>query len=521
MKLHREVCDRARRSRDARFDGKFFIAVTSTRIYCRPICPARSPKDEHVRYYATAAAAEAAGFRPCLRCRPEASPGTPAWSGTSSVVSRALRLIGEGALDGDGVEKLADRLGVTDRHLRRLFVQHLGAAPIEVALTRRVHFAKQLLDETQLPIAQIAFASGFGSLRRFNGEMRRIFSRTPTELRKLARKRTDSPECYRFRLAYRPPYDWAQVIGFLAARATPGVELVEDNRYHRTIAVGGATGTIAIGPADSGCAVMLDVRFGDPRALLAIVERVRRMFDLGADPSVIAEQLSGDPLLRRPAAAHPGIRTPGAWDAFEIAVRAILGQQISVKAATTIAGRIANRWGAVVEGAGSLNRIFPTPDRLADAPLEEAGITSSRAATLRSLARAVRDRGVVFDGVSTTEALRAIAGIGDWTAQYVAMRALNKPDAFPSGDLVLRRMAGDCSARELDRRSERWRPWRAYAVMLLWQAAKDRDQQARRIPNAQTVLPRHSHLGRGRVGDRPERAAAARRQPARRRIGAR
>ena len=252
MELDRKVCDRARRSRDARFDGKFFIAVTSTRIYCRPICPARSPKDENIRYYATAAAAEAAGFRPCLRCRPEASPGTPAWSGTSSVVSRALRLIGEGALDRDGVETLADRLGVTGRHLRRLFVQHLGATPIEVALTRRVHFAKKLLDETQLPIAQIAFAAGFGSLRRFNGEMRRTFSRTPTELRKLARKRVDGPECYRFRLAYRPPYDWPQVIGFLAARATPGVELVEDNRYQRTIAIGGATGTIAIGPAESG-----------------------------------------------------------------------------------------------------------------------------------------------------------------------------------------------------------------------------------------------------------------------------
>lgn len=515
MELDRKACDRARRSRDARFDGKFFIAVTSTRIYCRPICPARSPKDENVRYYATAAAAEAAGFRPCLRCRPEASPGTPAWSGTSSVVSRALRLIGDGALDRDGVEALADRLGLTARHLRRLFVRHLGATPIEVALTRRVHFAKKLLDETRLPIAQIAFAAGFGSLRRFNGEMRRTFSRTPTELRKLARRRVGSPECYRFRLAYRPPYDWQQVIGFLAARATPGVELVEDNRYQRTIAVDGTTGTIAIGPAESGPALTLDVQFGDPRALLAIVERVRRMFDLGADPSVIAGQLSGDSLLRRAAAAHAGIRTPGAWDAFEVAVRAILGQQISVKAATTMAGRIAARWGSpmgsaecTVQGAeATLSRLFPAPDQLADAPLEEAGIISSRAATLRSLARAVRDGGVVFDGVSTLDALRAIPGIGDWTAQYVAMRALNEPDAFPSGDLVLRRMAGGCSARELERRSERWRPWRAYAVMLLWQAAKDRDEQTRRIRHAQTDSYLRGRAVRGdRAGDRHERA---------------
>src|SRR5687767_176416 len=262
MELDRKVCDRARRSRDARFDGKFFIAVTSTRIYCRPICPARSPKDENIRYYATAAAAQAAGFRPCLRCRPEASPGTPAWSGTSSVVSRALRLIGDGALDREGVEALADRLGVTARHLRRLFVQHLGATPIDVALTRRVHFAKKLIDETALPIAQVAFAAGFGSLRRFNGEMRRIFSRTPTELRKLARQRTGSSECYRFRLAYRPPYDWEQVIAFLAARATPGVERIDGNRYQRTIAIGGTTGTIAIGPAEHGSALTLDVQFG-------------------------------------------------------------------------------------------------------------------------------------------------------------------------------------------------------------------------------------------------------------------
>src|SRR5687768_14675562 len=244
MELNRLVCERARKSRDARFDGKFFIAVTTTRIYCRPICPARSPNDENIRYYPTAAAAQAAGFRPCLRCRPEASPGTPAWLGTSSVVSRALRLITEGALDRDGVEQLADRLGVTARHLRRLFVQHLGATPIDVALTRRVHFAKKLLDETRLPFTQVAFDAGFGSLRRFNGEIRRAYKRTPNELRRLARKQTVDPERYRFRLSYRPPYDWAAALAFLAARATPGVESVDPSTrcarsgqvaYRRTI----------------------------------------------------------------------------------------------------------------------------------------------------------------------------------------------------------------------------------------------------------------------------------------------
>jgi AraC family transcriptional regulator, regulatory protein of adaptative response / DNA-3-methyladenine glycosylase II len=416
------------------------------------------------------------------------------------VVSRALRLIGDGALDREGVEALADRLGVTARHLRRLFVQHLGATPIDVALTRRVHFAKKLLDETHLPIAQIAFAAGFGSLRRFNGAMRRAFSRTPTELRKKKGVETivpgksnrpvigenDPDPFYRFRLAYRPPYDWEQVIGFLSARATPGVEIVEANRYQRTIAIGNTHGTIAIAPAAQCAALQLDVRFSDPRALLSIVERVRRIFDLDADPAVIASQLSGDPLLRRALVAHDGIRTPGAWDAFEITVRAILGQQISVKAATTIAGRIAARWGTPVAGPDALNRLFPTPERLTHAPLEEAGLTSARASTLRSLAATVSSGAVVFDGVSTIGALRAIPGIGEWTTQYVAMRALNEPDAFLSSDLILRRMAGDCSARELERRSEAWRPWRAYSVMLLWQAANDRDRQTRRN--------RHDHV---------------------------
>lgn len=515
MELDRRICDRARRSRDARFDGKFFIAVTSTKIYCRPICPARSPNDENIRYYATAAAAQAAGFRPCLRCRPEASPGTPAWQGTSSVVSRGLRLITEGALDRDGVDALADRLGVTARHLRRLFVQHLGATPLEVALTRRVHFAKKLLDETRLPMSQVAFAAGFGSLRRFNGEMRRTYSRTPTQLRKLARQKpspADAPSAssYSFRLAYRPPYDWPAMMAFLAGRATPGVEQVEADRYSRTILIDGMPGTIAISPAAGGGALALEVRIGDPRALLTIVERVRRMFDVGADPAVIADQLGHDKLLKRPLAAHPGIRTPGAWDPFELSVRAILGQQISVAAATTIAGRLAARWGtSLAEDA----RLFPTPAQLADAPLEEAGIIRARAETLRSLARAVRDGTVCFDGVTTHQSLRAIGGIGEWTAQYIAMRALNEPDAFPTGDLVLRRMAGGCSARELERRSEGWRPWRAYAVMLLWQAARDLDRRNRRHQHVQvdrSSRGRDVTVGRG-VGRRGPATESSRR----------
>jgi len=478
MELDQSACDRARRSRDARFDGRFFIGVTSTRVYCRPICPARAPKDEHVRYFPSAAAAEAAGFRPCLRCRPEASPGTPAWLGTSGLVSRALRLIGEGALDGDGVERLADRLGVTARHLRRLFLQHLGATPLEVALTRRVHFAKKLLDETTLAFEQVTLASGFGSLRRFNSQIRRTYARTPTELRRLARQHVvaDS-ECYRLRLAYRPPYDWDALLTFLGARATPGVESVDESHYRRTITVDGNNGTIEVSHLESRSALGLEVRFPDPRALLVIVERVRRLFDLAADPTAIAEHLGADSLLRGSLARHPGIRIPGAWDGFELAVRAILDAQLSARAATTIAGRIASRFGSPMALGGDLERLFPTPAQLASSALEHAGVLPARAETIRSLARQVARGTIAFgpcvEASATASALRALPGLDGGTAAAIAMRALGEPDAFPSRDRVLRRRAGHRTARELDRRAEAWRPWRAYAAMLLWQSAED------------------------------------------------
>ena len=274
------------------------------------------------------------------------------------------------------------------------------------------------------------------------------------------------------------------VIGFLAARATPGVERVESDQYTRTISIDGKPGTIAVMPAPAAAALILDVDVDDSRSLLMIVERVAQMFDVGADPAVIADQLSGDPLLKQSLAAHSGIRTPGAWEPFELTVRAVLGQQISVKAATTIAGRVVTRWGTSIDSPSGLTHLFPTAAQLKDAPLEEAGIIAARANTLRAVARAVCDGSLCFDATSTLTTMRAIPGIGEWTAQYVAMRALNEPDAFPSGDLVLRRMAGDCSARELDRRSEAWQPWRAYAVMLLWQAARDLDHQQRRTRHA-------------------------------------
>ena len=483
MQLDQRVCDRARRSRDARFDGRFFIGVTSTGIYCRPICPARTAKDEHVRYFPTAAAAEAAGFRPCLRCRPEASPGTPAWLGTSGVVSRALRLISNGALDDEGVESLAERLGVTGRHLRRLFIQHLGATPLDVAMTRRLHFAKKLLDETALPMNQVAFASGFRSLRRFNSQIRRTYSRTPTELRRRgAQQPASEPGRYRFRLAYRPPYEWEDLLAFLSARATPGVESAGPGYYRRTITINGKHGVIEVSPLESRAALVVDVRFPDPHALLSIVERVRRIFDLGADPAVIREHLIDDPLLRGPLERHPGVRTPGAWDGFELAVRAILGQQVSVRAATTIAGRVACTFGQAIVDDRGLNRLFPTAETLSGAELENAGVMPARARTIRALARRVVEGSISFEtgrgGEAAAQALMTVPGIGDWTAQYIAMRAYGEPDAFPNGDLVLQRMAGSCTAKDLARRSEAWRPWRSYAVMLLWQSAAD----ARQLP---------------------------------------
>lgn len=499
--------DAARRSRDARFDGRFFIGVTTTRVYCRPVCPVPAPRDEHVRYFPTAAAAEAAGFRPCLRCRPEASPGTPAWSGTSAIVSRALRLIADGALDTNDVEQFAAAIGVTARHLRRLFLRHLGATPTAVALTRRLHFAKKLIDETGLRFGDIAIAAGFGSLRRFNGVIRETYARTPTELRRLALrtrcKRAKGAKgatgakgpsvakkpgtlapwppgtltAYRFTLTYRPPYDWDAMLGFLRTRAIPHVEVVEGSVYRRTIAINGSAGTIAIAPRPQRSELSLEVRLAQPSSLLAIVERVRRLFDLGADPVVVSEQLARDPLIGRVLTRHAGLRVPGAWDGFELAVRAILGQQISVRAASTIAGRVAQLFGSAVEGPAPLDRLFPVPAQLADAPLERAGVIAARAQTIRCLARAVDSGAIALapcaDPEPTLAALRLLPGIGEWTAQYIAMRALGEPDAFPKGDLVLQREAGVRTPRDLGRLAETWRPWRAYAVLALWQQATD------------------------------------------------
>ncbi|MFQ5525208.1 MAG: DNA-3-methyladenine glycosylase 2 family protein [Thermoanaerobaculia bacterium] len=482
MQLDPRICERARLSRDARFDGRFYVGVLTTGIFCRPICPAPSPKPANVRFFASAAAASHAGLRPCLRCRPEASPGTPAWNGTSATVARALRQLDAGAVDEGGVELLAARVGVGARHLCRLFQKHLGASPIAVAQTRRLLFAKKLLDETELKIADVAFAAGFGSVRRFNDLFRRTYDRTPGELRRLSRPPVSQAHgelphsAVTLLLPYRPPLDWSALIGFLQPRAIPGVETIGDDFYRRNIAIGTSRGRIEVRFDPGGNSLRLAIDFPDSTALLPIATRVRRLFDLDADPAEVSGQLAADPTLRPLAAKRPGLRVPGAWSGFEIAVRALLGQQVTVKGATTLAGRLVERYGPPAAHGFT----FPPAQRLVRARFAGVGLTRARAAALRSLAAACAQGALRLDpGVDvdrTLAELQHLDGIGDWTAQYVAMRALSEPDAFPSTDLGLleagARLASSGKDRltpaRLRRFAEPWRPWRAYAAMHLW-----------------------------------------------------
>jgi AraC family transcriptional regulator, regulatory protein of adaptative response / DNA-3-methyladenine glycosylase II len=479
--LDLRALDRARVSRDPRFDGKFFVAVTSTRIYCRPVCPVRSPKPSHIRYYATAAAAAEAGYRPCLRCRPEAAPGSPAWSGTSAVVGRALRLIDDGALDAGSVDALAARVGIGPRHLHRLFVEHVGAPPIAVAHTRRLHFAKRLIDESPLSMTDVAAAAGFNSVRRFNAVFQSVYRRSPRELRRLGRggRGTDDRGAVVLELAFRPPYDWNQVRAFLAARAIPGVEHVDERTYSRTVALGEGDAIVTVHAPAGRNALELRVQGASPKALIQLVSTARRAFDLAADPAAIAHAFESDRLLGSRVKRRPGLRIPGAWDPFECAVRAVLGQQVSVAAARTLAARLVARAGRnLTTGSPYLTRAFPSPAALARADLGGIGLMPTRAAAVRRLAEAVADGSVEFDGPveDVTARLAALPGLGLWTAQYVALRALGDPDAFPSADLVLRRAAAaggaPLAARALERRADCWRPWRGYAALHLWCASQ-------------------------------------------------
>jgi AraC family transcriptional regulator, regulatory protein of adaptative response / DNA-3-methyladenine glycosylase II len=472
MNLSWQACNRARLSRDARFDGKFFIGVVTTGIYCRPICPSRTAKDANVRYFPSAAAAEEAGFRPCLRCRPECSPGTPAWLGTPSTVARALRLIDENGLANGGVESLAGRLGVGSRHLRRLFLQHLGATPSAVAQTRRLHFAKKLIDETSLPMIQVALAAGFGSVRRFNAAFRKFYHRSPTQLRCLLPRRSASLENeYLFRLHFRPPYHWRGMLHFLARRATPGVEAVDDRCYWRSISLDRHNGYFAVTCDSQANALLVRVQIGHPGLLFSIIGRIRSMFDLNADWPVIAKSLKSDPLLAPAVEAYPGLRVPGCWDGFELAVRTVLERHVNLEAAAELADRVVKSFGTPLSAAaGKLTHLFPSPEVLAHAQLDQLGLPACAADCIRSLAQAVWAAEIRFDGLVDCDALvsrlRRIRGITSSMAQYVAMRALREPDAFPCDDPQLLRNAAGLAGR-----AEAWRPWGAYAAMYLWSYA--------------------------------------------------
>ena len=493
MHLDAAACFRAAATRDARFDGRFFIAVKTTGIYCRPICPARTPKPENVIFFPSAAAAQEAGFRPCLRCRPETAPDVGAWKGSSNTVNRALALIELGALDdGKDVAALADRLGVGERQLRRLFRQHLGASPVSVAQTRRVHLAKQLLHETRLPMAEIALAAGFGSIRRFNETFQELFGKPPSALRReTAEDISAGPEGeVTLKLRYRAPYDWYAMLSFLAARAVTGMELVENGTYARVIDLDGAIGAVQVSQAPGEDALIAQVRFPKLSSLPTIIARLRRVFDLSADPQAINAHLSQDPALAPLVAGRPGLRAPGGWDGFELAVRAILGQQVTVGAAIALAGKLVAAYGEPAPlsatGDARLSHAFPRPERLAKEEIT-LGMPGARVKALTGLAAAVaEDPNILGIGRSLDEAvarLKALPGVGEWTAQYIALRGMREPDAFPAADVGLMRALADengkrPNAAALLERAEAWRPWRAYAAQHLWAASPTATEKA-------------------------------------------
>lgn len=471
--LDPEICERARRARDPRFDGRFFVAVRTTGIYCRPICPVRLPKPGNVHFFPSAAAAAEHGYRPCLRCRPELAPDNPYWPQHPPLVREALRRIAEGALDQYGVTQLAVRLGVTDRHLRRLFREHLGASPKALALSRRVLFAKQLISDSQLPLQQVATASGFGSVRRFNASFATYYGRPPGALRK---QREASPEPgFALHLPYRPPYDWPQIRDFLAARAIAGLECVSTDRYQRHFIARGQAGRLSLGHEASRLRFRLSVEHSDPSVLYAVAERCKRLLDLAAVPQDIQAHLARDPRLASVLQRHPGLRVPGAWDRFELCVRAVLGQQVSVAAARTLATRLVQRCGPALPGFGDEARLFPQAPHIATAELDGLGITGARIRSLKALAQAVCSGALNLneaDPAHIDQALATLPGFGPWTRAYIAMRALNDPDVLPAQDIVLRKAIGQSgaavSAQVLEYEAQAWRPWRSYAVMAVW-----------------------------------------------------
>jgi AraC family transcriptional regulator of adaptative response / DNA-3-methyladenine glycosylase II len=471
MMLDDTQCYRALLAHDARFDGRFFVGVRTTRIYCRPVCTVKPPLAKNCRYFPSAAAAEIEGFRPCLRCRPELAPGFATVDANRRLAQSAARLIDDGRLQESSLEDLAAQLSVTDRHLRRVFQQEFGVSPVEYAQTQRLLLAKRLLTDTDMTVLDVALASGFASLRRFNDLFKKRYRMTPGELRKSRGVKSPTDRLV-FDLAYRPPYDWPATLAFLAKRAITGVEFVDDKRYRRTMRAGKLAGWIEVVPAPKRAALRVTVSASLAAALPSVLSRVKALFDLACNPTEIAEALG--PLAK----ANPGLRLPGAVDGFEIAVRAILGQQVTEKAAITIAGRFVKAFGDPCETPfEGLDRLFPKPEAIAGLTQDDVakhGIIATRARAIIALAQALESGDLSLEPTAeidaTVAALEKIPGVGPWTAQYIAMRALAWPDAFPHPDVaVLKAMRHD-KPRDALANAEAWRPWRAYAVLHLWKS---------------------------------------------------
>jgi AraC family transcriptional regulator of adaptative response / DNA-3-methyladenine glycosylase II len=476
--LHPDLCYQALTARDARFDGRFFVGVSSTGIYCRPVCTVRVPKRQNCSFYPSAAAAESVGYRPCLRCRPELAPGNAAIDASARLAQQAASLIEDGLLADVSLEALAERLGVTDRHLRRVFAAEFGVSPVQFAQTQRLLLAKRLLHDSALPATEVALASGFGSLRRFNALFRQRYRLSPSALRR-APATPSRGDALIFELGFRPPLDWRTICGFFGARAIEGVEAIEGETYVRSITVGAdgarARGWIAVAPAAGKFALKVALSPSLVRTVPVVLARVKKVFDLACDPQAIAAALGAL------AEARPGLRLPGAFDGFEVAVRAVLGQQITVKAARTLAGRFVAAFGEPIETPfAGVQYLFPAPERIAalePSEIAERGVIASRARSIVMLARTVAEGGLALDpGASVEETLaklRAVPGVGDWTAQYIAMRALSWPDAFPASDYGVLKALGEKDPRRALARAEAWRPWRAYAVIHLWKSLEE------------------------------------------------
>ena len=471
MELDFERCYRAVDSRDQRFDGWFYTAVRSTGIYCRPSCPAMTPKRENVTFHPSAAAAQRAGFRACKRCRPDAAPGSPEWDVRADLVGRAMRLIGDGVVDREGVPGLASRLGYTERHLSRLLTAELGAGPLALARAQRAQTARILVETTDLGLAEIAFAAGFGSVRQFNDTIQEVYAQPPGQLRERRPAARSEPGSINLRLAYRAPLHAAALLDFLELRALPGMEERVGNAYRRGLRLPHGSATVALSPADRWVSATL--RLEDVRDLAPAVARCRRLFDLDADPVAVDGTLGADPALSAAIKAEPGVRVPRSVDGFEMAVRAVVGQQVSVSGARTTLTRLVR---AAVTGDDLV--AFPSAAVVAELPDSAFGMPAARRATIRALAGAVADGKLDLEpGADRDESvarLTELPGIGAWTAGYVAMRAIGDPDVFLPTDLAVRRGARALglpdSPKALAGHAERWRPWRSYALIRLWRA---------------------------------------------------